>query len=419
VVRHRELAILPGSITGFGEDAQRELFVLQFTEGSIHRLILDPGAQANAGFPRLLSRTGLFSSVPDHRPAPGVVSYDVNAPLWSDGASKERFIALPESSRIRFEGIANSHIPALSPSWEFPEGTVLVKTFSLAGEAAKPRRVETRLLLLHKRSKAADIRDQSWRGYSYRWNEEQTDAELVDAAGEDRDYDVADPAAGGGRRRVSWRFPGRAECMMCHTQPAHFVLGVSTPQMNRSIDVPGGGRVNQLDWLFQHGLFEAPLPKPAASLPHLAAYGDPTESLERRARSYLQANCFHCHANSSGGYTRLQLLALGPLSDSGLVEVSPDFGGLGLPEARLLAAGSPERSLIHHRMGLTGPGRMPPLATRQPDGLGMQLVAEWIRSIPPSGPPDTALKPWWFGLGAIFTVVMVATWSWKRGANGG
>ena len=418
IARNRELAVLPGPIVGFGEDARKELYVLQFLEGSLHRLVQAAEIQANPSFPRQLSRTGLFASVPDHRPAPGVHSYEVNAPLWSDGAAKERFIALPEVSRIRFEAFANSYVPALPPSWDFPDGTVLVKTFSLEGESGKPRRVETRLLLLHKKSQAPDIRDQSWRGYSYRWNAEQTDAELVGSAGEDQDYEVRDPAAESGHRRVSWHFPSRSECLMCHTQSAHFVLGVTTPQMNREIEVPGRGRMNQLKWLAQQGLFAAPLPKPPADLPRLASYDDPHESLERRARSYLQANCSHCHANPPGGYARLQLLALGSLADSGLVDVSPDFGSLGLPEARLIAAGAPERSLIHYRMGLTGPGRMPPLASRRPDQAGLQMLADWIRSIPPGAPPDSGGHPALLGLGAAFLVAGMAVWRWKRGRAG-
>jgi len=57
--------------------------------------------------------------------------------------------------------------------WNFPEGTVLVKTFLLDLEEKNPasrRRLETRLLT------------KQWPvgGYTYRWNDEQTEAFLVE-----------------------------------------------------------------------------------------------------------------------------------------------------------------------------------------------------------------------------------------------
>src|SRR6185436_16885819 len=97
-------------------------------------------AKPTSDFPRLLSQTGLFESVPEHRPAPGVVPYSVNSPLWSDGASKDRFLALPGISQMTYQG---------TTAWKFPEGAVLVKTFSLETEVGNPssrRRLETRLL---------------------------------------------------------------------------------------------------------------------------------------------------------------------------------------------------------------------------------------------------------------------------------
>src|SRR5258705_14023425 len=97
-------------------------------------------------------------------------------------------------------------------------GAVLVQTLSLereAGKAASRERIETRLLTRQ---------NGQWVGYSYRWNDGQPDATLVDAKGSERELVVKDDHAAGGIRRQAWRFPSRAECMTCHSRAANFVL---------------------------------------------------------------------------------------------------------------------------------------------------------------------------------------------------
>src|SRR5262249_55882413 len=159
-----------------------------------------------------LSETGLFVSVADHRPQPGLIPYSVNSPLWSDGAFKLRFIALPSLEPIDFSE---------ADHWRFPEGTVLVKTFSLerqAGNPASRRRIETRLLSFQRGE---------WVGYSYEWRDDQSDADLVSARGVDRTLFI-DAGAAGVQRRRTWHYPSRSECMVCHSRAANYVLGVST-----------------------------------------------------------------------------------------------------------------------------------------------------------------------------------------------
>src|SRR6185436_16790277 len=251
------------------------------------------------------------------------------------------------------------------------DGTVLVKTFSLEG-----RRIETRLLHLRKLADTQDSRDHFWRGYSYRWNDEQTDAELVDPAGADQTVTV-------GRRTQSWHFPSRSECMHCHSMPAQFVLGVTTLQMNRDVDAPGGGKVNQLKELERLGLFRTPLPSPPGDLARLVDYADPSQDLELRARSYLYANCAQCHTRFGGGHSPFQLQANLPLEGTGILDALPVHGALGVADARLLAPGSPERSMLYRRMGLAHAGRMPPLATSIVDEKGVELIGEWIRHLDP------------------------------------
>ena len=360
ITRRREIASTPLQIVGFCAEPGRELFLVDFRSGVLHRLVPNPGGP-NPDFPKKLSQTGLFDSVRDHRPAPGVVPYEVNAPLWSDGASKLRLIALPGSSRIRFDHTLNEVLKPNYPVWEFPVGTVLVKTFAL------DRRIETRLLALLETASG----EAAWQGFAYRWTDDQTDAILVGAEGQD----VALPG------HPTWRIPGRAECRMCHTPSASFVLGVTTLQMNRDVEEPGGGPVSQLKKFERLGLFESPLPRAPSALPRLADPADDRQDLEVRARSYLHANCAHCHVPLGGGNSPFQLHAFLSLRQTSLLDLSPVHGAFGLPEASPVAPGAPGRSVLLHRMTLGGAGRMPPLSTSVPDPVGTRVIADWIRSL--------------------------------------
>src|SRR5262249_13159776 len=150
---------------------------------------------------------------------------------------------------------------------------------------------------------------QYWRGYTYVWNDEQTDAILLDARGLDRTYTIKDAAAPGGARRQTYHFPSRAECTLCHTMPAKFVLGVNTHQLNGDHDYGGGMRTNQLKTWEQLGMFTKPLPAAPEKLPRLVDYNDPKYDVATRARSYLQSNCAHCHMKWGGGNADFQLLS--------------------------------------------------------------------------------------------------------------
>ena len=203
VTWHREIADTPWQILGFGADQAGEMYFVDYGGGMVYGFEAVPPVENLPIFPEKLSETGLFQSVAGHVTEPALIPYSVNAPLWSDNAHKERFIALPELTRIDFTETG---------AWKFPERTVLVKTFSLDMQEGRPetrRRIETRLLL---------YQQSEWTGYSYLWNEEQTDATLVPAAGMDATYAIRPADAAGDARQQTWHYPSRAECMVCHSQ---------------------------------------------------------------------------------------------------------------------------------------------------------------------------------------------------------
>ncbi|MCE9604367.1 MAG: PQQ-dependent sugar dehydrogenase [Planctomycetia bacterium] len=423
VVKNWEIADTQLSITGFGLDTEGELLICDYrtgADGGLYRLEPIPPPSASAPqtkFPRTLSASGLFEPGRGHKVLPGVIPYSVNSQLWSDGTYKERFIALPAGT----EKIGHSP----RRSWDFPEGTVLIKSFALektAGDPKSRRWIETRFFTKQQNE---------WIGYSYEWNDAQTDATLVEAKGADREFTIADPAAKPDARVQKWHYPSRAECMVCHSRAANYVLGVSSAQLNCEQDY-GGVRDNQLRTLAHLGLIPAdthnelhegvvvaaearglsakeaeeywaqvrrvagkqrqPTTKPSLSvahemLPRLVDPADKTASFEARARSYLHANCAHCHVSAGGGNAQFESAYWTPAAETRMLDAKPVHTTFGIPDARLIAPGRPESSLLLHRTALRGRGQMPPIASSQVDPVGVEAIRGWIASLPKVQPP--------------------------------
>lgn len=400
VTDHRQLADTQLRIVEFARDRAGDVYIVDFAKGGFHKIVKAPfEAKSTKPFPRKLSETGLFASTKDHTPAKGLIPYSVNAPLWSDGAEKERFIALPNDSKIEFDDVIYPHGPDYADrGWRFPDGTVLVKTFSIAMDASRPselRRLETRLL--HYRQMPGNDDEygaQYWNGYTYVWNEEQTDAVLLESAGLDRQLSIRDASAPGGVRNQVWHFPSRAECALCHTMASKYVLGLTTLQMNKEHDY-GGHQENQLALLDRLGIFTEKLPASPDQLPSLADYRDANQALHLRARAYLHANCAHCHRKWGGGNAEFELHASIPLTETLAVNTRPGQGSFTLTDPRILVPGDPDRSLILKRMQLDGLGRMPHVASKVIDHAAATLLHEWIASLnePSSLESPGAIRP--------------------------
>jgi uncharacterized repeat protein (TIGR03806 family) len=393
--KHREIARTTYRIVSWGEDADGEIYFCDFTGGGIYQLVKAEKKDDTAkNFPRKLSETGIFASTKDHKVAPGVIPYSVNAQLWGDHAYKERFIAIPGNGQIGFDEITYPQpSPGAPPGWRFPDGTVLVKTFGMEMERGNPKsrkRLETRLLHFQQFPGTQEYGDQYWRGYTYVWNDEQTDADLLEEKGADK---VLKIKVGDKFVEQNYRFPSRAECTLCHTNAAKFALGVSTMQMNRDhvYDDPQPDVVaklrrppivaNQLATLEHIGLFSKPLPAAPDRLAKLADYNDKSLPVDVRARAYLHSNCSHCHIKWGGGNAEFKLLVDLPLKEMGIVNVPPQHGNFKIGGAKLLVPGHPDQSIILERMKMTGLGRMPHIASRVVDEQAVWLVHNWIREM--------------------------------------
>ena len=321
----------------------------------------------------MLSATGCVDPANPHRPAAGLIPYDVASPLWSDGAAKERFLALPEGARIHVKDCAREPATcqpraaggtfADDGHFDLPPGTVLVKSFLIGG-----KRIETRLLV---RFDAA-----TWEGYSYEWNDEQTDARVFpDTVGGVKRM-VATPAG-----TQPWFFPSRSECLQCHTEAAGISLGLETAQLDMDLRYPSGITSNQLATLENIGLFDAPLARPARGRLATPTVEEPGRSLVDRARSYLQANCANCHRPGSN-FESIDLRAHIPLPMTQVCNAQPEKGTLGVAGARLLVPGNPGQSLLALRMrSLLMNGRMPQIGTSVVDEAGVRVIEAWITSL--------------------------------------
>jgi uncharacterized repeat protein (TIGR03806 family) len=308
-------------------------------------------------FPKLLSQTGCVDPTDATKPVAGAIPYEVQAPLWSDGADKLRWLAIPDGTTIT---VGANEIDAGADAgdftddgndWDLPIGSVAMKTFSVGG-----KRVETRLFMRHT--------DGGWAGYSYEWNDQGTDAALLPA----------------GKVTQSWTFPSRSQCNECHSVAVGGTIGLETWQLNRDAIYPSTNRVaNALATLDHIGMFKAPLGKPVDQLPRLP---DPAgdDPLEGRARAYLHANCSHCHRPQGGGRGTMDLRFAQTLAATNTCNAQSTQGPIGAVNT-LLSPGDPSTSIVSLRVHATDVTRMPPLAVSIVDPRGSELIDAWIRSI--------------------------------------
>jgi hypothetical protein len=209
-----------------------------------------------------------------------------------------------------------------------------------------------------------------WGGFSYEWNAAQTDATLLEG-GAVRDL-------GGGQ---SWIFPSESQCLECHTDAAGRALGLETAQLNRSFAYSQTGRTaNELATLSEIGVLAQPITDPSTQPTMPEPFG--TSALGDRARAYLHTNCSQCHRPSGPTPSTMDLRYATPLLATQTCDMTPQSGDLGLGvNARLIAPGSPENSLIVNRMNRRDSAGMPPLGSHTVDTQGVALVTQWIDSL--------------------------------------
>lgn len=320
--------------------------------------------QPGPKFPTKLSDYGFFEgTLNQQNPTRGVTPYTLISPLFSDYASKLRFVQLPTGQSVAYNP---------DSVFQFPVGTRIVKTFYYPVDARKPnaerRLMETRIL---------SRESTGWVALPYIWNEDQTEAYLEVAGGT---HLVEFKDAKGKKQQVNYVVPNVNQCKGCHERDGIMTpIGPSARQMNAAMPYSHGVE-NQLDyWGRTHQMTGVP-----GSRPTFVAYMDNQAPLNERVKAYLDINCAHCHnpkgpAKSSGlflEHTYYGTTAYGMMKSP--VAAGRGSGGLDYD----IVPGKPSESILLYRLDSHDPGvMMPELGRTKIHQEGVALIREWIKSI--------------------------------------
>ena len=393
-----------------------------------------PLAPAAAGFnywdpadttktPKTLSATGAYTDIRAGKLIAQAHPFEVNSPLWSDGAHKKRWVLLKPGKSIAFS--------VTDDYWGYPDSAVFIKQFAIdtvPGDTLTRRLWETRLLI-NKREvwdEATGAVADHWYGFSYKWNAAGTDANLVGFQNVNDSMRIFPQGRGKPSAMKKWTFPAE-NCQNCHQSRqnslhSRSVLGFLTPQLNRP---PAGATSgNQLENLFAKGVLTGSKPASWDQAPRWRAIDDAGASINVRARSYLAANCSGCHGtrgndNGAADFCHINF-DYQNLNDTlfefrhrysrgfGMEEKLPRFypntdkgnNPLGRDSLEILPAlivpGFPQKSAIVARNWArnTTPGdydrvvdQMPPYGSFEVNEPAMAVVEQWIRELPAKPAP--------------------------------
>ncbi|MEO6096036.1 MAG: hypothetical protein ABIW76_10215 [Fibrobacteria bacterium] len=339
--------------------------------------------------PKLISGTGLYKNMATKEINADVIPFEVNAPLWTDGAVKQRYVAVPADSSIIYDDTADIYA--------YPDRAMVIKNFSVDTIPGNPA---SRILFETRFSGVRIVAGkEKWYLWAYHWRLDQTDADLVVESGENATVRVYRNGVNQPPFMKKWRFPSKLQCAACHRVQGNGgrpVLAFFTAQLNKPLsDTPA---MNQLDHLFDLGVLKSKdgTRPDFSKAPKWANWADNTASLELRARSYIAANCSGCH----GTRGIATYAALGITLDYDYHDMKPhmDFTkkklvtSFPLDSAGLVVPGKPERSVLLYRqkmrnqkdMDFSAEGMaMPPLGSFEPDTNAIGMISQWIVSLDP------------------------------------
>jgi hypothetical protein len=306
-------------------------------------------------FPMLLSETGLFSDVKAETLGSGVRAFQPKYVLWSDGATKRRWLYLPPGKTIDTTDM---------DYWTYPEGTKVWKEFSLDG-----KRIETRLL--HK----AGPKSTDWVMIAYQWKDDLSDA-------------VAVPDGVLNAKQTTHDIPAQDDCQTCHHRMKDRLLGVTAIQLSHQL---GGVTITDL---ISEGLLSSPPTGP---------FTIPGDSVSEQALGYLHANCGLCHNPKSDVAVSIALDLWESTKHLASVETTTGYSttvlqeNSFLPMLHIIEPGRPDRSELVYRISHRGDqAQMPPLATEITDTSAIAKIRAWISAMPPApdaGTPDSGPRP--------------------------
>jgi len=305
-------------------------------------------------------------------PVASLIPYAPNVQLFSDNAQKVRYFSIPNTGAPYTPEEQIAYAP--TNTWSFPSGTVFVKTFELQTNQSDPTsllRLETRLL----------VRDTNGAvyGVTYKWRSDYSDADLLSS-----NLTEAIPIqTANGIYTNFWYYPSPSDCLQCHTAVANYVLGVNARQLNGNFTYPNGVTDNQLRSLNRTGLLYPAIDESQiTNIEQLSALTNPAATYVQRARSYLDANCAQCHQPGGNGPT-FDARYDTPLTNQNIIGTPAVKGNLGYDNVDIVTPDDVWRSSLYDRMDEVNPAtQMPPLARNLIDTNAVQVMADWINSLP-------------------------------------
>ena len=307
-----------------------------------------------------LSSYNLFEGpLADLSPSEGLVPYDLNTPLFTDYASKQRFVYVPDGSIIPYDTLG---------ALKFPIGSILVKNFSYTLENGNKRIVETRLLL---------HQNNGWNAEVYYWNNEQTDASrLIVGKSEDINFKY-----NGKVLTTNYMVPNKNQCKNCHALGNTITpIGPKVGNLNKEYTYSENS-TNQITKWIDVGILQNPT---HSTIPKWPDFRNGNANLNMKARAYLEVNCGHCHnkqgaASNSGlylDYYNTDEFSLGV--NKAPVSAGVGSGGLSFD----IVKGDAENSILYYRMNsVSVEVRMPELGRSLIDEEGVSLIKEWIDTL--------------------------------------
>ncbi len=307
-------------------------------------------------------------------PSPRGIPYTLSTPLFTDYASKYRFVFVPQDTVATY---------SKDDSFDFPVGTVITKTFSLPDNTAErgfdnERQIETRLLV---------HRETGWVALPYVWNADGTDA-VLDVNGELISTELTHNEQ---TYALDYGVPDPQKCKRCHQTDGVFTpIGPKARFLNSDYDY-STGRENQLQHWMAAGILQG-LPTEADSIDEVPEFSDATDlsaippsELQTYAKGWLDINCGHCHrpggdASNTNFHAYWELDFDSNQNAHGVCQKPISFGGGSL--SWIIYPGNADESIMIQRMAATDGGdRMPPLGRDLVHGEGLALVKAWINSL--------------------------------------
>lgn len=319
---------------------------------------------AELPYPKLSDYNFFYSDISNQEPVPGVLPYEPINSLFADYAHKKRFVWIPNGTKATYDGDGNI--------LNFPEGTILVKTFYYDNVLPENNThiIETRILFK---------RGGEWHFSDYLWNEAQDEA-LLDLTTNGHNVPI-EWTQNGETFSINYRVPSPSECFLCHKRnKMNIPIGPKPQNLNK--DFPyADGTANQLQKWIDAGFLENSLP---GAINTVHDWEDTSADLELRVRSYFDINCAHCHVE--GGHCGARNLRMSFTENSdhynmGICSV-PDMPIPNLDDTTLIVPGDADSSILFYRVSTTSEeDRMPMTGRTLTHTEFVSLLEEWINSL--------------------------------------